>query len=152
MLLRLLLLFTLVPLVELTLLVWIGRHTNWLVTFALIFVPGLLGAWLARYQGLRCWRAVQGQLAQGQLPATALVDGLMILVAGVLLIAPGVLTDLTGLALLLPPVRRIVRRYVTRRLEARVVTFSQSRMRPHWEEEDDQIIDVEHRPPRDSDA
>lgn len=154
MLLRLLLLFTLIPLVELTLLVWIGRHTNWLVTLALIFVPGLIGAWLARLQGLRCWRAVQGQLAQGQLPAAALLDGLMILVAGILLITPGVLTDLTGLALLIPPVRRVVRHYVTQRLEARIVVLSQSRMRPYRAEadEDDQIIDVEHRRPDDSDA
>lgn len=149
MLLRLLVLFTLVPFVELTLLVWIGRHTDWLVTLALIFVPGLVGAWLARYQGLRCWRAVQEQLAHGQLPATALLDGLMILVAGVLLITPGVLTDLTGLALLIPPVRRVVRSQVTRRLEARVVTFSRSQRNPYQDEEDDQILDVEHRRPED---
>jgi len=148
-LLRLLMLFTLVPFVELTLLVWIGRHTDWLVTLALIFVPGLIGAGLARYQGLRCWHAVQGQLAHGQLPTTALLDGLMILVAGILLITPGVLTDLTGLALLIPPVRRIVRSQVTKRLKARVVLFSRSQDSPYWDGEGDQILDVECHSPED---
>lgn len=154
MLLRLFLLLTIVLSIELALLVWIGWHTDWLVMLALIFVPGLAGASLARRQGLRCWRTAQEQLTQGQLPAAALVEGLMILVAGVLLIVPGVLTDLAGLALLIPPIRRAVRRFLTRRLEARVVAFTQSQVAPsrNEEEEDAQIIDVEYRRSGDFDA
>jgi UPF0716 protein FxsA len=153
-LLRLLLLFAIVLCIELALLVWIGRHTGWLVVLALIFVPGLAGASLARRQGLRCWQTVEKQLAAGQLPAAALVEGLMVLVAGVLLIVPGVLTDLIGLALLIPPIRHAARRGLAGRLQARVVSFTQSQMGPsqNEEEEDAQIIDVEYRRPGDFDA
>jgi UPF0716 protein FxsA len=148
-LLRLFLLFTLVPFAELVLLIWIGEHTSWLVTLAMIILPGMLGAALARHQGLRCWRAVQEQIARGELPTASLLDGVMILVAAVLLITPGLLTDLTGLMLLVPPVRRFMQESIARRLRARVVVFSQSHMRPQTEE-DEQIIDVEHQPPRGS--
>lgn len=147
--LRLFLLFTLVPFAELVLLIWIGEHTSWLVTLALIILPGVLGAALARHQGLRCWRTAQEQLSRGELPTASLLDGVMILVAGVLLITPGLLTDLTGLMLLIPPVRRFVRQSISRRLRARVVVFSQSHSQPQGED-DEQIIDVEHQPPRDS--
>jgi len=147
--LRLLLLFTLVPLVELILLIWIGRHTGWTTTLALILVPGIAGAWLARRQGLRCWRTVQEQLARGDLPAGAVLDGLLILVAGVFLIAPGVLTDLAGVALLVPPLRRLLRGFLVHRLRSRITFFTPSGRRPA-EAEDEQIIDVEHRPPDES--
>lgn len=144
---RLFLLFTLVPLAELILLVWIGRHTGWLVTLALILVPGIAGAALARYQGLRCWRAAHEQLARGALPTNALLDGLMILVAGVLLITPGILSDIAGILLLVPPIRRAVRGYVTARLKAKVMVSSRA-SGPRTE--DEQIIDVEHYPTNDS--
>jgi UPF0716 protein FxsA len=127
MLLRLFLLFTIVPFVEVLILVWIGKHTSLGVTLALIFLPGLLGAWLARREGLRCWREVRRQVYGGELPAAALLDGLLILVAGVLLIAPGVLTDLTGFALLIPPVRRLVRNRLSESLRARFVHFGPGR-------------------------
>ena len=124
MLLRLLLLFTLIPLVEVILLVWIAQHTNWMVTVALIFLPGLLGAWLARREGLRCLREVRRQVLQGEVPSGTLLDGLLILLAGALMITPGVLTDLAGFALLIPPVRGGVRRWLTGWLRARIVTVA----------------------------
>ncbi|MFH1924166.1 MAG: FxsA family protein, partial [Planctomycetota bacterium] len=70
MLLRLLLLFTLIPLAELALLVWISEHVMGLsATIGLVIFTGVVGAWLARQEGLRCWIEVQRQLAEGQLPA-----------------------------------------------------------------------------------
>ena len=120
-LLRLFLLFTLVPLVELALLFWISQHTGWLFTLGLVIVTGVVGASLARHEGLRCWLEVQRQLAEGKLPAEPLLDALMILVAGAVLITPGVLTDLAGFALLVPPIRAQVRRYLTARFRAHVV-------------------------------
>jgi len=83
---RLLLLFTVVPLVELALLLWIGSLTGLRFTLLLVLLTGIIGAGLARHQGLRCWLRVQQQLSAGQLPADPLVDGLMILVAGALLV------------------------------------------------------------------
>lgn len=145
MLLRLFLLFTLVPLVEVTLLVWIGAHTNWQVTVALIVLPGLLGAWLARWQGTRCVRGIQEQVARGELPAASMVDGLMIFVAGALLITPGLITDTAGLLLLVPPIRRWVRRYVSHRLQLRVLGAHPPDATTRGPD-DEQIIDVESRP------
>jgi len=148
-LLRLFLLFTLIPFAEVTILVWIGQHTSWLFALALIILPGMFGAALARYEGLRCWRAVQEQLGRGELPTAALLDGLLILVAGVLLITPGLLTDTTGLLLLIPPVRRFARHVISRRLQARLVVFSRTPPHPAGGD-DEQTIDVDYRAPRDS--
>jgi UPF0716 protein FxsA len=145
-LLRLFLLFTLIPLAELILLVWIGAHTSWQFTLALIILPGLLGAAVARHQGLRCWRLAQQQLSRGELPTDALLDGLMILIAGVLLITPGVLTDSAGLLLLAPPIRQVVRRYVARRLQSKMVVYSRS---GGAQTNDETVIDVEHGPASD---
>jgi UPF0716 protein FxsA len=123
MLLRLLLLFTIVPLVELALLVWIGKHIGLLPTLGIVLGTGFLGAALARHEGLRCWRAAQGRIRRGELPTDSLLDGLLILVAGALLITPGVLTDLAGFSLLTPPVRRALRRHLARRIRAKIVVM-----------------------------
>lgn len=106
MLLRLLLLFTTVPLAELALLLWIGESIGLLPTVALILVTGALGAALARHQGLAAWRRFQEALAVGRLPGRELLEGLLILVAAALLLTPGVLTDGAGFLLLVPPARR----------------------------------------------
>ena len=120
MLVRLLLLFTVVPLVELALLLWLAEHTGWRFTIALVLVTGVVGAVLARWQGFHCWQTVQRQMRQGELPAAALLDGPMILLAGALLVTPGILTDLVGFALLTPPVRRMIRQRLLRYIEVRL--------------------------------
>lgn len=120
MILRLFLLFTLLPLAELAILVWIHSASNWVVTLAVLFVPGIIGVWLVHREGLRCWREARQQLARGEPPAAPVLDGLLILVAAVLLVTPGVLTDLMAIVLLIPPVRRSIRRYVSRHLQARI--------------------------------
>lgn len=113
---RLLLLFTAVPLLELALLLWIGRHLGVAATILLVLGTGVLGAWLARSEGLRALYRVREEMAGGRLPAEALLDGLLILVAGAVLLTPGLLTDLAGFALLLPAGRRVVRRALAERL------------------------------------
>jgi UPF0716 protein FxsA len=118
--LRLFLLFTLLPLAELAILVWINSVTNWVVTLALLFLPGIVGVWLVYHEGLRCWREFRRQLSRGEPPAAQVLEGLLILVAAVLLVTPGVLTDLVAIVLLIPPIRRSIRRYVTKRLQARI--------------------------------
>lgn len=113
---RLLLLFTAVPLLELSLLLLIGRHLGVAATILLVLGTGVLGAWLARSEGLRALYRVREEMAGGRLPAEALLDGLLILVAGAVLLTPGLLTDLAGFALLLPAGRRVVRRALAERL------------------------------------
>lgn len=117
---RLFLLFTLLPLAELYLLVTIGGYVGVLPTLALVAVTGVLGAALARREGRRALEQYQAAMSKGQLPEDGIVSGLLILVGGILLIAPGVLTDVAGLALMIPPLRRAVARVVKRRVQARI--------------------------------
>jgi len=109
MLLRLFLLFTLVPLLELWLLFQLSGIFGFWTTIAVVLVTGMVGAALARRQGWQAMHRIRTEMSQGMMPAQAIGDGVLILVAGVLLITPGVITDLVGLALLLPPVRAGVR-------------------------------------------
>lgn len=106
MLLRLFLLFTLVPLAELWLLIRIGGLVGVPATLGLVLFTGAAGAALARREGLRSWLAVQRELAMGRMPGIELVHGLLILLAGIVLITPGVITDAIGLLLLVRPIRR----------------------------------------------
>lgn len=122
--LRLLALFTLVPLIELFLLVELGKRMGLVPTLALVLFTGVLGAALARSQGLRVLRQVQAEMARGALPAEALMEGLMIFIAGAVLLTPGLLTDLAGFFLLLPFGRRLIRQQVSRRLKRRFRTVS----------------------------
>jgi UPF0716 protein FxsA len=110
MLLYLFLLFTLVPLVELWLLFRIAQETSLLFTIALVLTTGIVGAALARWQGWRTMLRIQDDLNARRMPADAMVDGVLILVAGLLLVTPGVLTDCVGFGLLVPPLRSLVKR------------------------------------------
>ena len=114
---RLLLLFLVVPIAELALLIEIGRHIGTLSTVALIFVTALLGSYLARQQGLSVLRNMQQEMAEGRLPAGSLVDGVLILVAGAVLITPGILTDVFGFLILIPGTRRLIKAFLWKRLE-----------------------------------
>ena len=115
--LRLLLLFVLVPAIELGLLIELGRYIGTLPTLGVIVVTGILGAFLARQQGLGVLRRMRQETAQGRMPAGALADGVMILLAGAVLMTPGLLTDTFGFLLLVPAVRRWVKAGLLRRIE-----------------------------------
>ncbi|SET23617.1 FxsA family protein [Stigmatella erecta] len=97
-----------VPFLELYLLVGIGRHLGWLPTLALVVAMGLIGASLARREGLRVVRRWQEAMAQGRPPEEGILSGALVLLAGLLLVLPGILTDVVGLVLLVPAVRRRV--------------------------------------------
>lgn len=113
---RLALLFTVVPLVELYLLIEVGRHIGVGATIAIVVLTGLLGAWLARLQGLAVVRQVQHSLAAGQIPTDAIVDGVLILLAAAVLLTPGLITDSVGFLLLIPAGRKLVRRTVRKKM------------------------------------
>ena len=117
---RLLLLFIVLPAVELALLIEIGRRIGTLETLAVIVVTGIVGAAMARSQGLRVLTRAREQLAAGEMPADSLLDGLMILIASALLVTPGVLTDAFGFLCLAPGFRSLVKREVVRRFERAV--------------------------------
>lgn len=119
MLFRLLLLFTVLPLTELVLLLWIADQTSLWFTIGLVLFTGVLGAWLARLEGWRTVQRIQGELQSGRMPGDALVDALLILVAGAVLVTPGVITDAVGFALLVPAFRRWMKRGLKRRFASR---------------------------------
>lgn len=118
------LLFTIVPVIELWLLIRIGGHIGALPTIAGVILMGMLGAWLAKSQGLRVMREWQAAVGQGRLPTEGILEGALILVGGVLLITPGVLTDVLGFALLVPFTRRLIARVVRARLAKMIASGS----------------------------
>jgi UPF0716 protein FxsA len=98
------------PVLELWVLVVLIRRLGLWSTLAMLLATGFMGVCLARWQGWRLARRIQRDLAAGQMPAAALLDGGLILVAALLLILPGFITDVAAFLLLLPPVRYVVRR------------------------------------------
>ncbi len=119
---RLILLFTLVPLVELFILIKIGGQIGALNTIGLVIATAMLGATLARTEGLRTLQQIQSSLSQGRIPAEELIDGVLIFAGGVLLITPGVLTDLFALVLLFPYTRLHFKRWLRRRFDRMVAS------------------------------
>ncbi len=118
MLVRLLLLFIGVPLIELVLFLHVGEWIGLWWTVAIVILTGVAGAALARSQGFRVWHRFQGALAAGRLPHAEMVEGLLVLIAGALLLTPGFLTDASGFFLLVPPARAWVVRRMQERLRA----------------------------------
>ena len=119
---RLFLLFTVVPLVELYLLIAIGRMLGPGPTIALVVLTGALGAWFARLEGARVIRRWQEALARQELPKDGVIDGFLIFIGGVMLITPGILTDIAGLSMVVPPTRRVIARAVRRWFEGQIAT------------------------------
>lgn len=117
---RLALLFVVVPIVELMLLIELGRYIGLLPTIGLVMLTGVSGAWLARAEGLRVLFQFQTELASGTLPGQALLDGLSVLIGGAFLLTPGVMTDVVGFSLLVPFTRRWIQRQVRVWLERQV--------------------------------
>lgn len=108
----LLLLFIVVPLVELYLLLFVGSQIGFWPTVAIVLVTGALGAALAKREGLRVWHSYREALSQGRLPDEGIVGGLLVLLGGALLVTPGMLTDVVGFCLLLPVSRHFVANHI----------------------------------------
>ena len=117
---RLLILFILVPLIELYILIKIGAHLGAFQTVALVVFTALFGIVITRVEGLMKLQQIKQSFSQGIVPAEEMVDGVLIVVAGILLIIPGVLTDLFALALLIPYTRTIFKRWLRHRFDRMV--------------------------------
>ena len=117
---KLLILFTLVPILEIYVLLEVGALIGTMATVALIFLTGIAGAYLARVQGFALITSIQNELNQGRIPRGELVDGAMVLVGGVLLLTPGFCTDLLGFSLLIPLTRVFFKSWLLGWLEKKV--------------------------------
>lgn len=120
MLLLLFLIFTLVPLVELYLLIQLGTYIGALDTIAIVVFTGIVGGLLAKSQGLAVLRQIQIQMREGRIPAESLFDGLLILISGIMLITPGLLTDGLGLFFLIPWTRQAFKLWLKRKIQEKV--------------------------------
>ncbi|MCD4798022.1 MAG: FxsA family protein, partial [Methanosarcinales archaeon] len=110
--LTLLALFVIVPFVELYILIELGKSIGALPTLGIVVITGIAGAALAKHQGLGVWQRIQTELSYGHMPRDVLFDGVLVLIGSVLLLTPGILTDITGFILLIPPGRFMVKKYV----------------------------------------
>lgn len=139
------LLFVVVPIVELYLLIQIGQAVGPLPTVGLVVLMGVVGAALARAQGFATLARIQREMAEGKVPTAALLDGVLILAAALLMITPGVLTDLLGVSLLIPPVRALIGRALTRHVRARirVVTPADLGAAAPWSGPRGDVIDIQ---------
>lgn len=119
---QLLLLFTIVPLVELFLLIEVGKLVGTWPTIFLVAATGFFGVLLARSQGLQILYRMQRDLGNGSLPGEELLDGVCILVGGAVLLTPGLITDVIGFALLIPFTRAIFKRVAYQLLKKKMKT------------------------------
>lgn len=113
-------LFLAVPLAELYVLIQVGQVIGVLETVGLLLLVSVVGAWLAKREGIGVLRRMQAAVNAGRVPGTELVDAFLILLAAALMLTPGFLTDIVAILLLLPPVRAGVRRTVRRSLARRI--------------------------------
>jgi len=117
----LLLLFLVVPIAELAVIIQVGDWLGLWPTLAILLADSVLGSVLMRLQGRAAWRRFTEATRTGRPPAREVLDGVLVILGGALLLTPGFLTDLVGIALLLPPTRAVVRRLLVRRLAQRMV-------------------------------
>lgn len=144
---RLFLLFVLVPTADLVLL-WILFITlPWYVSLLWILTTALIGSFVARQQGAQVLNEIRQEMQRNLLPANSLIDGVFVFAAGILLITPGVLTDLAGFALLTPPIRKFLRQqtlaYLKQKIKVETVNFTSSftaQRSPHHPHFDDPNI------------
>ncbi|MEM7385817.1 MAG: FxsA family protein [Verrucomicrobiota bacterium] len=122
--LRLLLLFIVVPVLELILFLTLGKQIGIPLTILIILITAVLGAWLTKKEGLRALNRFQKAMGEGRLPHEEVLDGMMILVAGAVLLTPGFLTDTVGFLLLTPPVRDLLKKHFGQHLKTRIHVMS----------------------------
>ena len=135
-----------VGVVEVSVIIQVGQWIGFLNTVGLLLLVSLVGAWLVKRQGLGVVARIRQQRSAGRLPAAEVFDGALILVAGVLLVIPGFVTDAIGLLLLVPPIRAVARRFMSRRV-LREVEMVRSKQWTRADQPPRQYVPPERRPP-----
>ena len=117
MLFKLFLAFAIIPFLEISLLIHLGARLGVINTLLIVIITALLGAYLARLQGMITLMKVREALNRGEMPAEELMDAVIIFVAGVVLLTPGFITDAGGVLLLIPATRNAFKRWLRKRLD-----------------------------------
>ncbi len=129
------------PIIEIVVVVAVGQAIGGWPTFLLLVATSLLGAWLIRREGGRAWRALEQAVRSGRMPAREIADGVVVLVGGALLLAPGFVTDVLGLLLVLPFTRPVARSMlaavISRRMLAQAERFTGPAVagQPGWDQQ-----------------
>ena len=113
----LILLFTIIPATELFIFIKLGESFGIFNTLVLIIGTGVLGAYIARMEGFRVVQGIQNELNNGRMPTEHMIDGVMIFIGGILLLTPGLLTDITGFLLLIPLTRTLLKIWLRKKFE-----------------------------------
>ena len=114
---QLLIIFILLPILELAVLLRLDNAIGLFQTIILIFLTGIIGAWLVRQQGINILFRIKKEINNGNIPAKEMIDGVMLLIAGAVLITPGLITDTFGFLLLIPYTRNFIRKWIRNRIE-----------------------------------
>lgn len=114
---QLLLIFITIPILEIAVLLKLDETIGLGQTIFLIFITGIIGAWLVRQQGISIIFQIKKELTNGNIPAKQMIDGVMILIAGAVLITPGLITDVVGFLLLIPFTRNFIRKWIRLKFE-----------------------------------
>ena len=147
-LLGLILLFILLPLAELYVILQVGEAIGAVWTILLLAADSVLGSMLLKAQGRSVWRRFNETLAAGAMPHREVIDGVLVIFGGAFLITPGFLTDVFGLALLLPPTRALIRRSVMKRLTTRIeIGVSRRRRGPPVDDVEGTATEYDAAPP-----
>ena len=125
----LVLLFIVVPLVELYVIIQVGQAIGVWWTLALLVADSVAGSVLMRSQGRAAWRRFQAALAEGRMPGREVLDGVLVIFGGAFLLTPGFVTDVLGAILLAPPTRALVRRVLVRRFVPGMIVTRAARWR-----------------------
>jgi UPF0716 protein FxsA len=123
----LLVLFIVVPIIEIFAIITVGQAIGVWWTIALLIADSILGAWLMRSQGRAAWRRFNATLAEGRAPAREVLDGVLVIFGGALLLTPGFVTDVFGALFLIPPTRALLRRVLVHRFAARMIVSAPPR-------------------------
>ena len=117
---KILILFVMVPVIELYILIEVGKKIGSLSTIGIIILTGIIGAYLVKSQGFMILRKIQNDLNEGIMPGDSLIQGAIILAGGILLLTPGFVTDIVGFIFLIPVSRNIVKKYLLKWLQGKI--------------------------------
>lgn len=142
---KLFLAFTIIPFVELYILFQLADLTSPLTTLAIVILTGIIGAYIAKKEGLSIFKETQEKLSTGRLPKDTLIEGLCVLIGGILLLTPGILTDIFGFSLLFPVTRVIYREFIKKHFKTKVNYQMYTNQRKDYKNTDeDEVIDVDY--------
>lgn len=121
---KLFLMFTVIPFIEVTLLLQLSKYLGVGSTIFMVLFSGVVGAYFVRREGFSIWFKLQKELQEGQVPSDQIFNGLLLLIAGIVLVTPGLLTDMLGYFLIIPYTREIVKKIIVNHIKKKYTTVS----------------------------